>query len=221
MTRRLTCVLVCVCVLAPSSARADDGGWLDWLYRLDAKLWGLNTEIHFLCLDQGKTPVACEKWFGIPTLLGRTPDSIQFERIKHEFNVRVGVYWKYGDIRTVNSARQEVTLGGDEDGLWATKLMATYTYLPDRHIEVNVGAGLMHFRGSALVEPQSSAILTPIGLVYVPGGLGSRAGTVFLRGEASYITHSLTPNVFRRGAPGNGEGEWNVSFGVGIDLRRR
>lgn len=222
MIRRLTCLLVCLCVLVPSTARADDWGWLDWLYRLDAKLWGLNTEIHLLCLDANGAPVSCKEWYDIPKLFGATTtENVEFTTIKHQINARVGIYGKYGELTTVNAAQQPITLSGDDAGLWALKLMTTYTYSPDRHISVGVGGGLMQFHGSALTDTHSSAILTPLTIIYSPGGTGSGASTLYLRGEASYITSTLTPNLFKAGAPGSGAGEWNVSFGVGIDLRRR
>jgi hypothetical protein len=217
MNRRAVFVLVCVCLLVPSMARADDGGWLDWLYRLDAKFWGVNTEIHALCLDERGNRVRCEEWFRIPSLFGEQPP-IDFKQIKHELNLRVGLYWSYGDLKTKDPLQRLVTLA---NGLKATKLMLMYAYLPDDHIEVGLGGGLLHFRGDDLVESQSSAILTPLSIVYVPARAGSWWSTFFVRGEASYISHTLTPNLFRIGAPGNGEGEWNVSLGTGFDFRRR
>lgn len=217
MKRRAMVLAVWVCVLVPSTARANDGGWLDWLYRLDAKLWGLNTEFHVLCLDENKKRVDhCEEWFMIPRLFGHQPPLVNLADVKHELNVRVGFYWKYGDVNIEDPLRRLVTL---THGIQATKLMMTYTYLPDRHIEVGLGGGLIHFRGDDLIESHSSAILTPLSVVYAP--FNGRARPLLFRGEASYIARTLTPNLFKIGAPGDGEGEWNVSFGVGVDFRRR
>ena len=218
MNRRLIATFVCVCALLPSAARADDGGWLDWLYRLDAKLWGLNTEIHALCLDADRERVKCEEWFLIPKAFGHDPE-IDFSQVKHEFNVRVGFYWSYGDLKIRDPLQRLVTLA---NGLQATKLMGMYSYRPDQHIAVGLGGGLIHFRGEDLVDSHSSAILTPLSIVYAPASPGSEWWRKFyVRGEASYIAKTLTPNLFRIGAAGSGEGEWNVSIGTGFDLRRR
>jgi hypothetical protein len=218
MHRRVIVVLICAFALVPSPARADDGGWLDWLYRLDAKLWGLNTEFHAICFDaQGERVPNCERWFGIPSLFGRQ-EATDFRRIKHELNVRVGLYWNYGDLTTRDPLQRLVVLA---HRLQATKLMLAYAYLPDDHIEVGVGGGLVHFRGEDLVDPHTSAILTPLTVVWAPAAPGPDWWrSLYVRGEASYIARTLTPGLFKIGAPGDREGEWNVSFGVGFDLRR-
>ena len=52
MKRVAMFVLVCVCVLVPSVAHANDGGWWDWLWKWDAKFMGVGSEIHLLCLDE-------------------------------------------------------------------------------------------------------------------------------------------------------------------------
>jgi hypothetical protein len=217
MKRKSMWVLVCACLLAPSAARADDGGWLDWLYRLDTKLWGINTEFHVLCLDADRKPLRCEELFLIPKkLFGTWTDDVAFDRVKHEFNVRVGFYGKYGDVK---SNRGVLALIQD---LKALKLGVSYAYLPDEHIEVGLGLGLIQFRGDSLSENHWSALLTPLSVVYSPAGKATSPwGRIFLRGEASYITSTLTSGLFAGGTPSASEGEWSISFGTGIDLRRR
>src|SRR5262245_52383476 len=96
MKRLRLLVLVCSCVLVPGVARADNGGWLDWLYSLDAKMWGIGTEFH-ICLDDSGKVVNCEEWFGIPKLFGNDIKSVSQATIRHEVDFRVAYYRNYGD----------------------------------------------------------------------------------------------------------------------------
>jgi hypothetical protein len=209
-------------LLTPAAARANDGGWLDWLYRLDAKLWGVNTEFHVLCLDaQGKRQKPCEEWFQIPRLFRHQQELVNLDQqqIKHELNVRVGVYSSYGKLTTSNSLKQLIKL---DNGIRATKLQMTYTYRADPHIDVGLGAGIIHFRGDDLDGSHASAILTPLSVSYTPARSGPWwKRTFYVRGEASYLMRTVTSDVFKGGAAGEHAGEWNVSFGSGFDLRRR
>ena len=64
MKRVARFVLVCACLLVPIEARANDGGWWDWLWKWDAKFMGVGSEIHLLCLDAtGNRLPRCEQWF--------------------------------------------------------------------------------------------------------------------------------------------------------------
>jgi hypothetical protein len=165
MHRKSIWALVCVCLLAPSTARADDGGWLGWLYRLDTKLWGVNTDFHALCLSSDGDRVPCEEWFMIPTLFGVRQDPIPIDKIKHEFNVRVGFYWKYGEVKTKDPLQNIINLA---KGVQARKLIGSYMYTADEHIQVGLAAGVVQFRGDALTENHPSVIFTPLTVVYAP-----------------------------------------------------
>src|SRR5215510_7092446 len=96
--------VVCFCILISTVARADDGGFLDWLYRLDPKLGGVGSEIHVLCLDDNKERVhGCEQWWwGLrQAIRGKEPSPYPsaypisvLDKTRHEFDFRFAFYWK-------------------------------------------------------------------------------------------------------------------------------
>ena len=64
MKRTAMFVLLGACLLVQVEARANDGGWWDWLWKWDAKFMGVGTDIHVLCLDSsGNRLAGCENWF--------------------------------------------------------------------------------------------------------------------------------------------------------------
>jgi hypothetical protein len=213
MNARIAALAISMAALAPASAHANDGGWLDWLYRLDAKFWGLSTEVHVLCLDNRGESVKCEDWYMIPKLFGADRAAVsreEFGRLRHEVSVRFSHYWTYGDLYE----------GNENDGAKAFKLMAHYAYSPAAKVHVGAGAGLFRFYGHDLREARSSFIVTPLTVVYSPFE-GPISRTLYLRAEASYITSTLTSGAFTNGRPSEARGEWNGSVGVGFDFRRR
>ena len=52
MKKMALLLAVSVCVLTPSTARANDGGFWDMLFRWDPKFFGFGTDFHILCLDK-------------------------------------------------------------------------------------------------------------------------------------------------------------------------
>src|SRR5689334_5696178 len=117
MSRWSRAVLLCVFILTPAAARADDGGFLDWLFRLDPKFRGIASDFHALCLDKdGKKMDGCEEYFGLWLILHRGVKPIAFADIKHEVNIRLAYYRTYGDLYPENTS----------DTINALKLMALY-----------------------------------------------------------------------------------------------
>ena len=219
MKRWTTIVMVCVCALTPAAARADNGGWLDWLYRLDPKFWGAGTDFHVLCLNKSNEPMRCEELFFIPRLFKRgqpPPPRIDYANLQHEFDLRVAYYHNYGqllpDDEQDNSAK-------------AWKLMFLYRYHPDLHVTVGSGLGFMTFfpkpeKSSA--DSFSSAVLTPISVTYAPftsGGIVRKA--FYVRGESTYFTRSFSGADFGSASAYRTRGEWNFSAAIGFDFRRR
>ena len=223
MMKRLTvAALVCVCALVPSAARADNGGWLDWLYSLDPKLVGYGTEFH-LCLDATNKIVNCEDWFGIPHKLFGKP-WVTLDNVRHEVDFRVGYYWKYGD--RFSDVPDDAVKG---DSIHALKLMVLYHYRPpDKHLAVGFGAGFMPFFGDGF-EGFSRGIVTPISIIYAPAASGHSSSTgdfwkkaFIIRAESSYIMQGFTGLDFGNATTkytSNG-GEWNFSAAFGFDFRR-
>jgi hypothetical protein len=216
MMRRLTLVmLVCVCALVPTAARADNGGWLDWLYSLDPKLVGIGTEFH-LCLDDTSTIVNCEDWFGIAHKFFGEP-WVSLDKVKHEVDFRVGYYWKYGDRFS------DVPDPLEENSIHAFRLMVLYHYRPpEKHLAVGFGAGFMPFFGDGFGS-FSRGVLTPLSVIYAPATSGNLWKKAFIiRVESSYITQGFTGADFGNSITKyttNG-GEWNFSVATGFDFRR-
>ena len=64
MKKMALLLAVSVCVLTPSTARANDGGFWDMLFRWDPKFIGFGTDFHIFCLDASRQRIkGCEEWF--------------------------------------------------------------------------------------------------------------------------------------------------------------
>src|SRR4029079_10670034 len=112
MNKTVCVALACVCLLlVPTTARADDGGFWDWLFHWDTKFVGLGTEFHARCwTGDGKKVEHCEEGFkNLPHLFkptesvhqfttyeGRQPARVEFAQIEHEINIRVTYLHSYG-----------------------------------------------------------------------------------------------------------------------------
>ena len=213
MKRLATLALVCVCLLAPATARADDGGWLDWLFRLDPKFVGVATDIHLRCLDRNNNTIPCEEFYKLRQLLGGRREAIEFRKIQHEFNLRVAYYHTYGDLFDANTS----------DSANAIKIMGFYAYHPDDHITVGAGAGFLPFFGGDTIETRWSGIVTPMSVRYAPRRDGILGKAFFVHGEASWIADPPTIDLFANSAsraPAAHRGEWNASIGIGFDFRQ-
>jgi hypothetical protein len=210
MNRSTMLLFLCACLLTPARANADDGGWLDWLYRMDPKFYGAGTEIHLLCLDRSGAEVQhCEQgWKNLRRLLsGHLPQNeTAFDAIKHEFDLRVAFYWKYG------ATFPEIV---DPRALHALKMMVMYHYHLNRRLELGGGAGLITFSGKDIARV-TGGILTPLSVVVAPWK--GRAPWLTFIVEESYIVKRVG-----LGVPGkrfSRDGEWNFSVATGFDLRR-
>jgi hypothetical protein len=199
--------VVCACIFTSTAAQADDGGWLDWLYRLDTKLVGVGTDFHICFGEDGKF-INCEDWFRklFPYLLHRQiPEGADFSTIRHELDFRVGYYHKYGHGLSDTGS----------GSINALKLMALYHCHITRNWEVGSGAGVMPFFGSDF-DSFSRGIVTPLSVV---NGFPNSSAT--LRLDASYLTNELSGA--KLGHPEStffNNGEWSFSAAVGFDVRR-
>jgi len=221
MNRLRVLVLVCLCVLIPGVARADNGGWLDWLYSLDAKMWGIGTEFH-ICLDKSNKIVNCEELFGIPALFGAPIKSATAADIQHELDLRVAYYHNYGDRfgdDNTGSDRDLGTING-----W--RLMPLYHYHVTPQIAIGFGAGFMVFYGKGRngtdgFDTFSRGIITPISVIVAPFLNGPKKG-FFVRVESVYTTTGFTGADFgnTKTAFSSNGGEWSFSIATGYDFRR-
>jgi len=205
-------------VLAPISARADDGGWLDWLFRMDPTFVGVATDFHIYCADDdGKKLDNCEEFFGIPYLFGRKfEDRVDYSKIRHELNLRFAWYHTQGELYAADP----------NDSAKAIKLMLFYAYHPDTHLVISVGAGVLPFYGGDTKETRWSGVITPLHIRYFPAKFSGNPtwSSLFVQMESSYITRIPTPDLFANYPPPvpapSHLGEWNASIAVGVDLRR-
>jgi hypothetical protein len=219
--KRFTFVMLVVCALAPATARANSGGFWDFLYGLDPKLMGIGTDVHLLCLKvDGERVKGCEEWWGLRRVITHGPLDPDVPLIKHEFNFRVAYYRKYG-------VSYEGVSEADDTSINAWKFMGMYKYHADDHIAVSLGAGVMPFYGGKAdgtrFDSFSRVILTPVSVTYAPsneGGLLKRA--FYIRGEATFIKEGFSQGDFFKGLPKTEtKGEWNFSLAAGFDLLRR
>jgi hypothetical protein len=206
MARQRLILLLLVCAFSPAVARADDGGWIEWLEKWSGpKLVGIGSQIHLLCRDDENSPIDCERWWGLK------PITVDFDRIRHEVDFRFGYYWMYG------SRFSDVE---DKRSVKALRLMAVYHYHALRWLEVGGAAGIMPVFGEGF-DGFTRGVLTPVSLRIAPFREGLGRG-VTLQSETSYIFSGFSGadlgNTTTRYATG---GEWNVSFALGYDFRRR
>lgn len=202
-------ILVSACALIPATARADDGGWWEWLQGLSGpKLMGVGTDVHLFCIHDDGTIARCEKWFF-------TSYDTQYEKIKHQFDVRIGFNWKRADERFTD-------VGGDTRSLRSLKVMAMYYYRVHPQVNLGFGGGVEPFFGDGF-STTSRGIVAPASIVIAPFPSGNRfAKAFYFRLEESYIASGFTAADF-----GNSiskfvsSGEWNGSIALGFDFRRQ
>jgi hypothetical protein len=212
--RRFTFALALMCALAPATARADEGGFWEFIWGLDPKLQGAGSEVHLLCRKANGDPVPnCEEWWWM-----RNNKPTQIADLKHEVDFRFAYYREYGtSYEGVSNA----------NSINAWKLMGMYKYHPDLHISVGLGAGVMPFYGTSSdgkrFDAFARAILTPLSVTYAPATRGSDfKKSFYIRGEASFIMQGFSPGDFDNRLPKTEtNGEWSVSIATGFDYRRR
>jgi len=229
-------------VLVPGLARADDGGWWDAIWKWDAKLTGLNTEFHLLCMDGASRRVmGCEEWFkNIGGLFGRkvvhhfkvrtNPDDavgpatfqpMTFDQVKHEVNLRVGYYHNYGHRYSAPEP--------DIDGsINAVPTILTYYYHVNEHFAVGAGMGMVTIYGDRF-EPFNRPIVVPASYVIRPFSGHRGWGAFVLRGEINYMPEGFSAADFGDAADPrdpaklvsnySNRSEWHATIGLGFDLR--
>jgi hypothetical protein len=210
MTKLRVLILILACALIPATARADDGGWWEWLQGLSGpKLMGAGTEVHVLCLDKDGHPLFCEKLWGI---LKR---DVPFDQIKHQLDFRFSLYWNYGEQLTVANATNTA------HEIMAAKLMAMYFNRVHPRVSVGAGAGVMPFFGRDF-NKFARGIVTPVSVIVTPYKSGGRLRKAFyIRAEESYITQGFSAADFGNTSTYSVGGSWNGAAGIGFDFRRR
>src|SRR4029077_15227892 len=207
---------VSVCVLTPSTARANDGGFWDMLFRWDPKVFGYGTEFHLACLDaSGSRIEGCEEWFKNlkhsfnPRAADVISHPFDFDKIKHEIDFRVSFMHTYGDV--VSDLRP----GEENRTIFAMKLMGVYHYHKNRQFEIGAAGGAIPIFGGG-IDAFWRGILTPVSVIYSPGKT-----RFYVRFEESFITGRITgADLGHRFSSFAKDGEWNFSATVGFDLRR-
>jgi hypothetical protein len=221
--------VVCVCILVPVGARADDGGFWDMIWNWDTKFSGCGTDFHW-CFDSSGRFVKCEEWF---TKIWHNPFSTeplehrfsptQFRQLKHELDFRVSLMHSYGrriaseNLSAADTSNTTLT-ARNSDKLWASRLMGFYYYRINRVVDIGAGVGFLPVWGL-----ENGAVWRPIQTISLVTGIG---GAWYLRFEENHFggtisaqdllgsngttvttTHSIGP-------------EWRPSIALGIDFRR-
>jgi len=227
MKRPTLAILVCIFALLPTRAGADDGGWLDWLWKWDQRFWGLSGEIHLLCLDdRGRRVTGCEEWFAnVGRFIVRKPIKHQFQvladpatnrydtlqtsiPIRHEIDFRFGYYHNYG--KRYDPPNPEVH---GAINVWTPQGM--YHYHVNKTVAVGGGAGYVIVYGDRF-EQFSRGLLTGALTIYPYKALS-------IRPELNYITGGFTAADFGDTGPAftwSKEKEFSFRVLVGFDLRR-
>ena len=216
MKRVAMFVLVCACLLVPLEARANDGGWWDWLWKWDPKFYGFGSEIHLLCLDQsGNRLRGCEQWFkNVGRLIIGKRNEIQHlvsaDVIKHQIDFRFGYYRNY-------DARYDAPDPPSDGTINALKLMVMYNYHVTPHVALIGGMGYLPVWGDRFPHnPESRGIMSAGLLFHVP-----KVEWLTVRPELGWIPGGFTGADF--GDPGVSYAKENIvnfSIGIGFDLRR-
>jgi hypothetical protein len=204
-------ILVCVLALTPAAARADDGGFWDWLLRMDTKFTGISVDFHLKCIDKdGKTiPRAdCEhlEKRTLAFLKGEDLEGPAWETFKQEHNLRVSAYVRYGDSFPDSKG----------PALWAFKFEYLYVYHLTPWVSYGVGGGYLPII-SWTDGVENRGVLTPASLTFSP----KPGSSLQLRFDLNYLTGEYSAaNVGRPNSTFVQGGEWNYIFSVGYDLRR-
>jgi hypothetical protein len=180
---------VCVCVLTPSAARADDGGFWDMVWHWDTKFFGYGTDFHLLCLDDsGKKVEGCEEWFANFKNFYRPANSehafSEFEQIRHEINFRVSYMLSYGERFNDDFYPTTDLNANDTRKMHAVRLMGFYYYRVNKRWDVGAGAGVLPIFGEGV-----DTVARPIATLSSVHSLG---GIWFLRLEESYMSGTVT-----------------------------
>jgi hypothetical protein len=222
---------VCVCLVAPATARADDGGFWDMLFHWDTKFFGYGTDFHLLCYrEPGERVKNCEEFFRNFLKVFR-PDSIThrfaidnankiyFQDIHHEINFRVSLMHSYGQRIPDAKLPPGDLLLDDTRKIWAAKLLGMYYYRPpfaEGHLDVGGGVGFIPIFG-ADVDATWRGVATASALYSLPW---RPVRAWYVRGELSYLTRTISAaGLGHPGAPDIGPG-LNPSVTVGFDVRR-
>jgi len=212
-------LMMCVCILNPAVARANDGGFWDMLFHWDPKFSGYGTEFHLACFDaSGKRIAGCEEWFKnirylfSPRAAELATHPFDFKEIKHEIDFRLSLMHTYGHvISDLPSSDPDPTRK-----LWAMKLMGVYHYHFNQQWELGFAGGAIPVFGEG-IDTFWRGIVTPVSVIYSPPG----ETRFYFRLEQSYITEKITGASLGHPLSSFAQnGQWNLSGTVGIDLRR-
>jgi hypothetical protein len=215
------------CLLTPNTAHANDGGFWDMLFRWDTKFSGYGTDFHLVCLTRERKQVTgCEEWFTkipyffkheIPhefALRNTSPlQTVEFEDIRHEVNLRVAYFHSYGQRVPDAKLAANDPRRNDHRTVHAVKIQAMYYFRVNKHLDLGVGEGVVPLFGDDVANVWRG--MTTFSAVVAP------KGRWYGRAELSYFTHTITGADL--GHPGSSlvtDPGWNFAATFGFDLRR-
>jgi hypothetical protein len=224
MKKTAVLLVLCVSMLVPTAARANDGGFWDMLFHWGTKFAGIGTDFHLVCLTaQGQRIKDCEqkfrnlKNFFHPTrsIHAFTTDGVtalEFKDITHELNLRLTGFHSYGE----GIPTEFLSPGQVPPGIWAAKVMVMYNYRFGQYFDLGGGAGVMPVFGND-IKPFWRGVLTASAVIAPFKAPAYKAW--YGRIDVSRLTNRLDGSDWNASAfeltP-----QWNLSFAIGFDLRR-
>jgi len=196
----------------PATARADDGGFWDFLWRMDTKFTGISVDFHLKCIDKDGKAIAREdcEHFEKRTLAflkgEREFEGPAWEDYKQEHNLRVSAYVRYGDSFPDSKG----------PALWAFKFEYLYVYHVYPWLSYGVGGGYLPIV-SWTDGVEHRGVLTPASLTFSPkknSSLQVRFDVNVLTGDYSAADLGRPNSTYSKGT------EMNYIVSVGYDLRR-
>jgi hypothetical protein len=219
--KKITLLLVVfVCILMPSVARADDGGFWDMLFHWDTKFSSYSVEFHLLCLDEaGKRIDGCEEWFSqLPHFFrpSKITHSFDFNEIKRGVDFRLSFMHSYGQ-RTPDTQLSANDAQTEAAKVYALKLMGFYRWyfnVKNMDVDYGVGAGAIPLFGSN-VTTVWRGIITPVSITFAK----PKTRWTF-RLEGYYLTGTVTASDLGITSPYASKPKPGFAGTFGFDLRR-
>jgi hypothetical protein len=214
-TRIRTAILLCACLLCPAAARAQDGGFLEWLQKMSGPgpFKGYGAFVRVYCVDKDDHGA----WF----CFGPADSEDRAGDERHIF--ALGVSWlksfkdepRFFDVQ--NTAVDPHAF--DQISVW--RFEPRYYYRFHRALDAGVGFGARRYSGEGFSSFTQWSI-TPASIVFTPGGAPSSSEShrwwrlVKLHLDESWIDHISakdfgSPSIYEKDL------EFLTSFSIELD----
>jgi len=146
-------------------ARADDGGWIEWLEKMSGPgpFWGAGGYVRFYCIDKDNRGAA---------FCWRNPAKYPNARPRDERHI---FEFGAGYFKTFDGKARFLDTPDDTRTIHVLRIEPRYYYRVHQAFDVGVGVGLRRYSGEETGDfaPFTRWSVTPASLVFVPGALGT------------------------------------------------